>query len=133
MIFSDCDPGSPIASLRVALEEINTKLSQIQAFSARYIATLVGQQMESQALLDAVTYPMLSLPMEITSQIFVECLHIHGYICPLSRHAPLLLMRVCHQWEGITLETSELWRSLKMDCLKLLNDEPMLPCRVLNT
>ncbi|KAJ7822371.1 hypothetical protein B0H13DRAFT_2127162 [Mycena leptocephala] len=83
-----------------ALEEIDTELSRFQAFSARYIATL--------ALLDAVTYPVLSLPTEITSRIFVECLPTHGYV-------------------HIALETSELWRSLEMDCLKSSNGKPVLP------
>jgi hypothetical protein len=132
-IFSEGDSGSPAASLRVALEEIDTELSRFQAFSARYIATLVGQRTESQALLDAVTYPVLSLPTEITSRIFVECLPTHGYVLPSSRRAPLLLMRVCRQWEGIALETSELWRSLEMDCLVSSNGEPVLPRGVLNT
>ncbi|KAJ6525361.1 hypothetical protein B0H19DRAFT_862735, partial [Mycena capillaripes] len=95
--------------LRVALEEIDTELSRFQAFSARYITTLLGQRTESQALLDAVTYPVLSLPTEITSRIFVECLPTHGYVRPSSRRAPLLLMRVCRQWEGIALKTSEPW------------------------
>ncbi|KAJ7876606.1 hypothetical protein B0H13DRAFT_2054967 [Mycena leptocephala] len=125
MIFSEGDSESPAASLRAALEEIDTELSRFQAFSARYIATL--------ALLDAVTYPVLSLPTEITSRIFVECLPTHGYVRPSVRRAPLLLMRVCRQWEGITLETSELWRSLEMDCLKSSNGKPVLPRGVLNT
>ncbi|KAJ6450651.1 hypothetical protein C8R45DRAFT_771714, partial [Mycena sanguinolenta] len=53
-------------------------------------------------------YPVLSLPTEITTRIFVECLPDDG-ATPLAECAPLLLMRVCRQWKDITLSSCQLW------------------------
>ncbi|KAJ6465006.1 hypothetical protein C8R45DRAFT_1174334, partial [Mycena sanguinolenta] len=66
-----------------------------------------------------VVYPVLSLPTEILSRIFIECLPSDGEVRPSSRRAPLLLMRVCRLWKDIALSTCQLWSSLDIECLNL--------------
>ncbi|KAJ7245698.1 hypothetical protein C8J57DRAFT_758206 [Mycena rebaudengoi] len=64
--------------------------------------------------LDRVTYPVLSLPPEIISAIFVQCL-------PLSKddphplHFPMLLMHICRTWRSIAISTHSLWTTLTLD------------------
>ncbi|KAJ6578678.1 hypothetical protein DFH09DRAFT_1148072 [Mycena vulgaris] len=59
------------------------------------------------------TYPVLTLPTEITTQIFVHCLP-DSVSPPEIDAAPLLLGRICSGWRSIALGTPELWTSLKI-------------------
>ncbi|KAJ7258282.1 cytochrome P450 [Mycena rebaudengoi] len=54
------------------------------------IDALEKMEAELQTNLDQITYPVLTLPNEITSRIFVQCLP-HGLIHPSPREAPLVL------------------------------------------
>ncbi|KAJ7889293.1 hypothetical protein B0H14DRAFT_3127016 [Mycena olivaceomarginata] len=53
--------------------------------------------------LDSIVYPVLTLPPEITSEIFIHC--VRGY----TRHGPLLVASVCKAWRTIALTTPVLW------------------------
>ncbi|KAJ7703692.1 hypothetical protein B0H17DRAFT_901456, partial [Mycena rosella] len=54
-------------------------------------------------------YPVLTLPNEITSRIFIDYLASHGRIRPFMRTAPLLLAQICRPWREIALSTCKLW------------------------
>ncbi|KAJ6448482.1 hypothetical protein C8R45DRAFT_1115252 [Mycena sanguinolenta] len=71
-----------------------------------------------------LAYPVLSLPTEITTRIFVECLPDDG-ATSLAECAPLLLMRVCRQWKDITLSSCQLWSSLRIESYS--RDKIMVP------
>ncbi|KAJ6504582.1 hypothetical protein C8R47DRAFT_151596 [Mycena vitilis] len=67
-------------------------------------------QAELDSLTESLTFPILSLPVEITSQIFVHCLPDSARdVSPLD--APLVLGRVCSVWRNIALSTPQLWTS----------------------
>lgn len=55
-------------------------------------------------------------PHELLSQVFVECLphpdHDSPYLYPSTATAPLVLLRVCHRWRVVALQTQRLWCSL---------------------
>jgi hypothetical protein len=79
------------------------------------LATLATLEIEEKALeasLAHVVYPVLALPVEITSRIFRFCLPAHGRVAPSARSAPLLLAQICQQWRDVALSTSQLWSSL---------------------
>ncbi|KAJ7149284.1 hypothetical protein C8R43DRAFT_1068483 [Mycena crocata] len=61
-------------------------------------------------------YPILTLPNEITSEIFVHFLPVYP-ICPPLRgfFSPIILTHVCHQWREVALSTPALWRGIKLD------------------
>ncbi|KAJ7162389.1 hypothetical protein C8R46DRAFT_1353334 [Mycena filopes] len=109
------DSGTPIlpahpsnADRRLALANIK---SQIAVYK-KYIAALEEQADELEENLALVIYPVLTLPTEITSAIFVHCLPPHGRVEPSTSRAPLLLTRICHDWREIALETCALWTSV---------------------
>ncbi|KAF8152014.1 hypothetical protein K438DRAFT_1433339, partial [Mycena galopus ATCC 62051] len=54
-------------------------------------------------------YPVLTLPNEVISMIFVHCLPAHGRVRPSPRRAPLLLAQICTLWREIALSTGQLW------------------------
>ncbi|KAJ7832821.1 hypothetical protein B0H13DRAFT_2111857 [Mycena leptocephala] len=57
-------------------------------------------------------YPILTLPTEITAEIFARCLPNEPAV-PRTDTAPLLLGRICSTWRTISLATPELWSFLK--------------------
>ncbi|KAJ6537995.1 hypothetical protein B0H19DRAFT_877467, partial [Mycena capillaripes] len=54
-------------------------------------------------------YPVLTLPFDITSRIFLHCLPSHGRVAPSPSKAPLLLAQICHHWREVALSTCGLW------------------------
>ncbi|KAJ6556844.1 hypothetical protein DFH09DRAFT_890059, partial [Mycena vulgaris] len=56
-----------------------------------------------------ISYPVLSLPPEITSKIFVMSLPPDRWTEPSPHPAPLLLAQICREWRSISLDTPELW------------------------
>ncbi|KAJ7256101.1 hypothetical protein C8J57DRAFT_1473122 [Mycena rebaudengoi] len=74
------------------------------------IDTLVAERLRLQAEVDSIVYPVLTLPTEITVQIFRHALPPSPDPSPLA--APLLLGQICRQWREIALNSHELWQSL---------------------
>ncbi|KAJ6631328.1 hypothetical protein B0H10DRAFT_1978226 [Mycena sp. CBHHK59/15] len=70
--------------------------------------------MHLQHRLDSIVYPVLTLPVEIVSEIFVSCLADVPVSVDASV-APLLLTRVCTQWRSIALRTPKLWSILAVE------------------
>ncbi|KAF7346014.1 F-box domain-containing protein [Mycena sanguinolenta] len=102
------------ATHRAALAEIQAEIMRFKTYSANYISALERKQAEVQGKLTAIVYPVLFLPPEITSRIFVECLPEQhgGAASALPGCAPVLLMRVCRRWKDIALSTPRLWSSM---------------------
>ncbi|KAJ7693884.1 hypothetical protein B0H17DRAFT_840283, partial [Mycena rosella] len=72
--------------------------------------SLQTQLQNVQHQLDAIVYPVLTLPPEITSEIFVHCLpDRRKWDVVNPKEAPLLLMHVCSAWRNITISTPALW------------------------
>ncbi|KAJ7460614.1 hypothetical protein FB451DRAFT_1269684 [Mycena latifolia] len=57
----------------------------------------------------------LTLPSEITSEIFLHCLPDTEFVEPDPSSAPLLLCYICREWRQIALATARLWGSLYLD------------------
>ncbi|KAJ6602510.1 hypothetical protein DFH09DRAFT_1125006 [Mycena vulgaris] len=63
-----------------------------------------------------MTYPVLTLPFDIISQIFVYCLPpLEDNARPWRTDAPLLLTRICREWRDIALCTHDLWNTMHLD------------------
>ncbi|KAJ7154162.1 hypothetical protein C8R46DRAFT_1297869, partial [Mycena filopes] len=59
-----------------------------------------------------IAYPVLTLPNEIVSHIFIQCLPAHGRVRPSRFRAPLLLAQICHHWREIAISTCRLWAAV---------------------
>ncbi|KAJ7262985.1 hypothetical protein C8J57DRAFT_1133739, partial [Mycena rebaudengoi] len=63
--------------------------------------------------LDAVVYPVLTLPSDITAEIFMH--YVDDPIIENDRHgalnsySPLLLASVCKAWRSVALSFPRLW------------------------
>jgi hypothetical protein len=79
----------------------------------RSLSALRVEQTLAQGRLDAYKYPILTLPNEIASEIFIHFLPIYPAPPPLTGiHSPTFLTRICRTWREIALATPELWRSI---------------------
>ncbi|KAJ7936155.1 hypothetical protein B0H13DRAFT_2649450 [Mycena leptocephala] len=68
----------------------------------------------AQLQLDGPLSPLLTLPPEITIEIFIHCLTVPN-LFPSPEDAPLLLLQICASWRVLTLSTPALWRRLDME------------------
>ncbi|KAJ6510482.1 hypothetical protein C8R45DRAFT_771921, partial [Mycena sanguinolenta] len=55
------------------------------------------------------------LPLEISSEIFLQCLPPSSEKTPGALCAPLLLLNICNTWTTIALSTPGLWSAILID------------------
>ncbi|KAJ6507833.1 hypothetical protein C8R47DRAFT_942892, partial [Mycena vitilis] len=67
-------------------------------------------QAERDALVNSLKFPIISLPVEITSQIFLHCIP-GDPLSPGSFYPAVVLGHVCRQWREIALAVPDLWSS----------------------
>ncbi|KAJ7842510.1 hypothetical protein B0H13DRAFT_2098673 [Mycena leptocephala] len=96
---------------RVALAHVKARI----ALHKKFIAALEREQEELEGSLSQVIYPVLSLPFDVTSCIFLHCLPSHGRVSPSPSTAPLVLAQICRRWREVALSTCGLWSSLYLD------------------
>nr|GAT46514.1 predicted protein [Mycena chlorophos] len=105
------------AALRAQIASVDKEI-----LSARkHLADLETSRDALVAELNRVAvYPVLTLPPEITSEIFIQCLPVpdepdDGPVRYTYADAPLLLLRVCTTWAHIARSTPPLWSTLNLD------------------
>ncbi|KAJ7211560.1 hypothetical protein GGX14DRAFT_329134, partial [Mycena pura] len=94
------------------LARLDAEILRFRAHAEEYITALEQQRRAVSESLARVVYPVLTLPNEITSRIFVQCLPDHGRVRPSPRSVPLLVAQVCRRWREVALATCKLWSSI---------------------
>ncbi|KAJ7138570.1 hypothetical protein C8R46DRAFT_609649 [Mycena filopes] len=56
-----------------------------------------------------------TLPFELASKIFIDCLPLRRRVRPRRNRAPLHLTQVCSRWRSIALATPQLWTSIHLE------------------
>ncbi|KAJ7644493.1 hypothetical protein FB45DRAFT_824676, partial [Roridomyces roridus] len=84
---------------RSRVQEIDQKI----LFHEEQIALLRSERKSVARDLDAIVYPVLTLPNEITSEIFVHYVESH------PNRSPLHLTWVCRSWRAVAISTCRLW------------------------
>ncbi|KAF7335599.1 F-box domain-containing protein [Mycena venus] len=80
------------------------------------ISVLRAQKALVQERLDSYTYPVLILPNEITSEIFIHFLPPYPDCPPLTGlFSPNLLTSICRTWREIAIDLPVLWRAICFD------------------
>lgn len=99
------------ASLRTALAEIDAELAALRA----RVGELAAARNPIVDALKVTVYPILTIPVEITVEIFLQCVdwaEISGEGLDLC--APILLASVCRQWRTIALNLQPIWSRLRI-------------------
>ncbi|KAF8145981.1 hypothetical protein K438DRAFT_1448547, partial [Mycena galopus ATCC 62051] len=91
--------------LRADLDQVRMTITRQKA----YLDELEETRRRLESELAQIVYPVLSLPPEIVSRIFVECLPGHGRVRPSPDAPPLSLAQICRHWREIALSSCELW------------------------
>ncbi|KAJ7098671.1 hypothetical protein B0H15DRAFT_586530 [Mycena belliarum] len=100
--------------------DIRRRLAELDAEILKHntiLCDLRQQRTDLRRELCAVaTYPVLTLPVEITAEIFMQCLPDIDdrdiYTSALKTNMPILLMGVCQAWRDVALSTPMLWSTL---------------------
>ncbi|KAJ7447568.1 hypothetical protein B0H11DRAFT_2290139 [Mycena galericulata] len=112
---SNPSPLPPIISasgLRSRLVELDEEMHLLQS----RLRLLGAQRQIVLQALDNITYPVLTIPPEITGQVFsfyVENPHI-GIAPDDPGRSPLPLASVCRRWRDICLSMPRLWSALRI-------------------
>ncbi|KAJ7827093.1 hypothetical protein B0H13DRAFT_1657130, partial [Mycena leptocephala] len=109
-------PEPTPAERRAILAEIKLKIAQRKTDLAALVCAITSLEKAQRVVeesLALIVYPVLTLPYEITSRIFVACLPSDG-VRPSPDAAPLLLAQICRHWRKIALSTGELWCSVNL-------------------
>ncbi|KAJ7210575.1 hypothetical protein B0H12DRAFT_1157464, partial [Mycena haematopus] len=115
--------------LRLRLSEIESQLQQTDTSSNESSnrrttrqGTRLKQERKREMIVEKTTiesslrlivYPILTIPVEITSEIFLHCLPAVDAAQPSTKLAPLLLGRVCRIWRDITYTNPRLWAAAR--------------------
>ncbi|KAJ7639525.1 hypothetical protein FB45DRAFT_905928 [Roridomyces roridus] len=86
------------------LTEIARLDHQLDALDAQ-IVLVRAERDRAARVLQAIVYPVLSLPSEITTEIFIH------YVDVDPRRSPLPLTWICRTWRELARSSSSLWSS----------------------
>ncbi|KAJ7073855.1 hypothetical protein C8F01DRAFT_3823 [Mycena amicta] len=96
-----------------------TRLSDVEEEIQRFETHLAALHTEKEQIrrrLDEYAYPVLTLPNEITTEIFVHYLPPYPDYPPfVGMGSPAHLLGICRLWRSIALHSPALWRSMKLD------------------
>ncbi|KAJ7648659.1 hypothetical protein DFH06DRAFT_1476158 [Mycena polygramma] len=97
---------SPVHGDRARVAELAAEIPMLE----RSLSALRDEKMRVQARLDAVKYPVLTLPNEIVSEIFFHFLPVYPLYPPfVGILSPTTLTHICRRWREIALATPILW------------------------
>ncbi|KAJ7684234.1 hypothetical protein DFH06DRAFT_1155082 [Mycena polygramma] len=69
----------------------------------------------AQERLDSYKYPVLTVPNELISEIFLHVLPVYPLAPPLAGpSSPTALSQICRRWREIALATPSLWRAITL-------------------
>ncbi|KAF7335263.1 F-box domain-containing protein [Mycena sanguinolenta] len=103
--------------------ELRKRQRAIEGRIARYRAKIADSERELEECLEMLqlfprTYPVLTLPNEITTEIFLYS-NLPSLMgresTPNPHYAPMLLLHVCRAWRAIAIATPRLWANLWLD------------------
>ncbi|KAJ7755821.1 hypothetical protein B0H16DRAFT_1539759 [Mycena metata] len=108
----------PTIDLRRRLVELDAQILEQERVLRDLQQTRIAVERE---LRETATYPILTLPVEITTEIFHRLpLEVGDELGPQLNTAPVSLTAVCRSWRGIALSTPTLWSTLSIS----FNDIP---------
>ncbi|KAJ7171023.1 hypothetical protein C8R46DRAFT_1087516 [Mycena filopes] len=97
---------------RTRIADLDTQILDLE----RSLATIRAEKALVQGRLDAYKYPVLTLPTEIVSEIFLHFLPVYPACPPFyGTLSPTNLTRICRTWRAVALATPALWRAIQFD------------------
>ncbi|KAF7376903.1 F-box domain-containing protein [Mycena sanguinolenta] len=111
---------------RARLSDLDIRIMEVESS----LSALRAKRALVQHRLDAYKYPILTVPNEITSEIFMHFLPDYPAVSPLNGLAsPTSLTHVCHKWREVALATPALWRAIRFNNHHIPYEEILPICR----
>ncbi|KAF7319793.1 F-box domain-containing protein [Mycena kentingensis (nom. inval.)] len=108
---------SPASVLRAQLASIDRERASVHAQIAALhekLEQLAKTRTTVTTQLKAVTFPILTLPNEITSEIFANYSLFIAHECGSLHSAPTVLTHVCRAWRQLALSLPKIWTQIFM-------------------
>ncbi|KAF7334452.1 F-box domain-containing protein [Mycena venus] len=103
--------SNALAADRALIADLETRILDLE----RSLAALRLQKRVAQERLDSYKYLVLTLPVEITSEIFIQFLPTYPLCPPVTGPlSPTFLTHICREWRAIALATPALWRAVAL-------------------
>ncbi|KAJ7650849.1 hypothetical protein FB45DRAFT_888957 [Roridomyces roridus] len=111
MADAAADPKASRAFERVRVVQIDAEIDALE----HRIRLLKVERVTRQQRLEAFRYPVLTLPNEIVSEIFVHFLPPYP-LCPpfAGLLSPTTLTQICQKWRDVAQTTPRLWRAISL-------------------
>ncbi|KAJ7623912.1 hypothetical protein DFH06DRAFT_1446584 [Mycena polygramma] len=101
---------------RARVADIQAQIQAPRVTIKRTLPDLQIEQSKAQERLDSYRYPILTVPTEIISEIFMHILPSYPRFPPLTGpSSPTILAQICRQWRAISLDLSSLWSFISLD------------------
>ncbi|KAJ7680137.1 hypothetical protein B0H17DRAFT_1077007 [Mycena rosella] len=98
-----------VAELQARIESLSADILR----QKEVLRTLELSKCAAQRELNAIRDPVARLPLEISSEIFIQCLSTRPR--PGALYAPMILASICRSWADIALSTPSLWAAIDAD------------------
>ncbi|KAJ7902839.1 hypothetical protein B0H14DRAFT_1149290 [Mycena olivaceomarginata] len=92
--------------LRARIVKLGTEID----VQRELLKTLEHDRVLARRQLNAVLDPVARLPLEISSEIFLQSLDLFPE--PGALHTPILLLSICSAWTDVALSTPALWAAI---------------------
>ncbi|KAJ6463590.1 hypothetical protein C8R47DRAFT_80294 [Mycena vitilis] len=94
---------------RSRITELETQILELE----QTISVLRTERHSAQERLDSYKYPVLTLPNEVVSEIFMQFLWTFPYCSTFGGiGSPIRLTQICQSWREIAVYTPALWRAM---------------------
>ncbi|KAJ7454062.1 hypothetical protein B0H11DRAFT_2070172 [Mycena galericulata] len=104
-----------LADYRVRIAVVKSQILELE----NSLRPLQEEETLLQDRLDAYKYPVLTLPNEIVSEIFIHFLPPYPKCPPIiGLRSPRLLSLICRKWREIAFSTPALWRAVGLSLRK---------------
>ncbi|KAJ7682419.1 hypothetical protein DFH06DRAFT_1464141 [Mycena polygramma] len=100
-----------LEELRARIEALSSKI----AVQRELLKNLEREKSLAQRQLNGLLDPIARLPLEISSEIFLQTLPSIPKR-PGARKGPMLLLNICNAWTDIALSTHDLWAAIRVAC-----------------
>ncbi|KAJ7656463.1 hypothetical protein DFH06DRAFT_1132391 [Mycena polygramma] len=101
----------------------DSEISAIEVHVSNLETLICALRSESDLLqqrLNSYRYPVLTLPNELTSEIFIRSLPAYPWCPPLTgKGSPSILTLICRKRRDIALSTPSLWRAVSLEGSKI--------------
>ncbi|KAJ7484970.1 hypothetical protein B0H11DRAFT_2279258 [Mycena galericulata] len=101
----------------MSVQELQARIKKISVDIERQKKLLKDLEQNKclvQRQLNAARDPVARLPLEISSEIFIQCLP--PFPEPGAHRLPMILLNVCNAWTDIALSTPALWEAIRVVC-----------------